>query len=77
MFGIRVLVIFIGVALVIAILKHLAVGSRRASADRRERVDKMVQCHRCGVYLPEQNAIQGNSHYYCSRQHLREDQGQG
>lgn len=73
MFGIRVLLFLIGIALVVLILKRLALGSGSAATRRPEQVGRMVQCSRCGVYLPEQDAIQDGGRYYCSRDHLRED----
>jgi len=75
MFGLRVLVFLVGIALVVVILKRLALGSGPRVARRREQVGRMVQCHHCGLYLPEQEAFQESGRYYCSREHLRKDKG--
>ncbi len=75
MFGIRVLLFLVGIVLVAVILKRLAIGSRPAVTRRQDPVRKMVQCHHCGLYLPEQDAIQDSGRYYCAREHLREDRG--
>ncbi len=36
---------------------------------RRVREGRMVRCHRCGVYLPEGDALQADGHFYCCREH--------
>lgn len=77
MFGIRVLLFVIGIALVVVILKRLATGSKPVAGPRREQVGKMVQCHHCGLYLPQQDAIEDSGRYYCSQDHLREDRDKG
>ena len=33
----------------------------------------MVQCRRCGVYLPEGDAINEGAFFYCSEAHRDED----
>ena len=74
MFGLRVLLLLIGIGLVIAILNHLARGSGRITEKKPKNVDKMVKCRQCGTYFPEKEAIESNGSYYCCEKHRREAQ---
>lgn len=72
MFGIRILLLLIGIGLVIAILAHFARGSGRITEKKPKQVDKMVKCRHCGTYIPEQDAVHSNGRYYCSEQHRQD-----
>lgn len=74
MFGIRILLILIGIALIIVILKRLATGPRRVATGKTDEVDKMVQCKHCGIYLPQKEALKSGDHYFCNEQHRQDDQ---
>lgn len=70
----RFLVIFIAIAAVLALV-------RRALVRRREKrgtggAADMVQCHHCGVYLPEADALRAQGRTYCSEAHGRAERGQ-
>jgi uncharacterized protein len=68
MFGIRILVLLLGIGLVVWILFRLARG--RAVEDRpQKRVGEMVRCSYCGVYVPRNEAVQKGNHYFCSQEH--------
>ena len=72
MFGIRVLIYLLGIALVIWILFRLARGP---AAQRKpdKKVDNMVACSHCGTFVPRNEALQKGDKFYCSRAHLEED----
>lgn len=72
MFGIRILLLLLGIGLVIAILTHFARGSGRLTEKKTRQVDKMVKCHHCGTYIPEQETIESHGRYYCCEQHRRD-----
>lgn len=72
MFGIRILLLLLGIGLVIAILYHFARGSGRVTEKKPRQVDKMVKCRQCGTYIPEQEAIESNGSQYCCEQHRRD-----
>ena len=74
MFGIRILLLLIGIGLVIAILTHFARGSSRITEKKPKHVDKVVECRYCGTYIPEQEAIESNGSYYCCEQHRKDAQ---
>lgn len=74
MFGLRILLILVAIGLVVMLLKRLAVGTGSSGQRKQGKVDRMVQCHQCGVYLPEADAIKDGGHYYCSPQHRQDDQ---
>jgi uncharacterized protein len=38
--------------------------------------EKMVQCARCGVYLPRSESIATQDRFYCSQEHQRADQAE-
>jgi uncharacterized protein len=72
MFGIRILIYLLGIALVVWILFRLA---RNPSIKKpaRKQVDDMVRCARCGTYVPRGEAIHAGDRDYCSTQHRDED----
>ncbi len=72
MFGIRVLLYLVGIALVVWILYRLA-KSPRIESKPRKKVGDMVSCARCGTYVPRDEAIRANEKFYCCSQHRDED----
>ncbi|MDR2450891.1 MAG: hypothetical protein LBE85_03785 [Candidatus Accumulibacter sp.] len=42
-------------------------GTGRASAGRRP--ERMVQCARCGIHLPESESIRDGAVHYCCHEH--------
>jgi uncharacterized protein len=46
---------------------------RPVSGQRPPSVQNMVRCARCGLHVPEREAIQHGGRYYCSAQHQIED----
>jgi len=38
------------------------------------RVENMVACHRCGLHIPEKEAVSRNGRFYCSEAHAREEE---
>lgn len=75
MFGLRILLFFAGIALVVWILVRLARGPRPSQRPRVKSGDT-VKCARCGVYVPREDAVRDGERYYCSEQHRLEDQGE-
>lgn len=37
----------------------------------------MVRCAHCGVHVPQEQALQAEGKWYCSRTHLKQDSGSG
>ncbi len=72
MFGIRLLIYLLGIALVVWILFRLAKSPGIESKPKKQ-VGDMVGCARCGTYVPRDEAIQANDKYYCCDQHRDED----
>jgi uncharacterized protein len=68
----RTLVILITVAVIVIIAKRL-MQKPQAPARRSQKNEHMVQCANCGIYIPEQEALQQDGQYYCSQAHLDED----
>ncbi|MGB5425443.1 MAG: PP0621 family protein [Gammaproteobacteria bacterium] len=68
----RTLVIIIILALIVMIAKRL-LQKPQAPARRSQTNEHMVQCANCGIYIPEQEALQRAGRYYCSQTHLDED----
>ena len=46
---------------------------RSAPGQRPPSVQNMVRCERCGLHVPEREALQDAGRYYCSVQHKLED----
>ena len=64
--------------LVLGFLAYLVFKGFRRTASRRERgedsalaAERMVACARCGVHLPESEAIEGDGLRFCSDEHRR------
>ena len=72
MFGIRVLIFLLGIALVVWILFRLA-RSPSNSKPGKKQVNDMVRCARCGTFVPRNEAIHEGDRDYCSTQHRDED----
>jgi uncharacterized protein len=68
----RTLVIIIVLALVIMIARRL-LAKPQAPVKRKSPGEHMVQCASCGIYIPEQEALQRAGRYYCSQAHLDDD----
>ena len=68
----RFILILIALAVIVMILKRLW---QKPGPEKPNRVlsNKMVQCARCGLYTPEQDAITHDGKTYCSQAHLDED----
>ena len=72
MFGIRVLIYLLGIGLVVWILIRLAKGPHLEKKPVKK-VNDMVRCARCGMFVPRHEAIGEEDHYYCCSQHRDED----
>jgi uncharacterized protein len=72
MFGMRVLLVLIGIGLVIWILIRLAKGPSLANKPQKK-VGDMVRCSHCGVYVPRGDALQQGDRYFCCREHRDAD----
>ena len=68
----RTLFIIIVLALVIMIARRL-LARPETPVTRRSASEHMVQCANCGIFIPEQEALQRAGRYYCSQAHLDED----
>lgn len=66
----RLVIILIGLWLVLTLVKR-ALASRRKSPSDKPAVAKMVACARCGVHIPESEAVRDGNKYYCSEEHRR------
>jgi len=45
--------------------------SRTGSKPRQ--IETFVACHKCGLHIPQQEAIESRGNYYCSESHRDED----
>jgi len=72
MFGIRILIYLLGIALVVWILFRLA-RSPASEKPVKKQVDDMVCCAHCGTFVPKNEAIREGDRNYCSTQHRDED----
>ena len=66
----RTLLIFIALAIIVAVARQLWLRPRRRQQRRRQLSGKMAQCSHCGMYIPEQEALREGDRWYCSREHL-------
>ena len=71
----RILLILIALALIVMIVKRLWSQGQRP-ARNRELTGKMVQCANCGIFIPQQEALEQDGRFYCSRKHRDEANSQ-
>ena len=64
----RTLLIFIALAVIVMVIKRLWLQKRQTPGNR-ELTGRMVQCETCGIFVPEQEALERDGHHYCSREH--------
>ncbi len=71
----RLLIILAGVWLVIHFVRRALSRRRRPSVPGggTESIARMLRCERCGIYVPESEAITFRGKVYCSETHRRED----
>ena len=70
----RMLLIFIALAIIVMIVKRLWLRPRVETPKRKRLSGDMVQCKHCGMYLPEPEAIRSQQQWYCSTEHRDADQ---
>ncbi len=46
-------------------------SKKGADSKKDEKVDEMVECSRCGIYVDIDEAIISNGKYYCSKECLK------
>lgn len=72
----RVIAILVVVWLVVYMVKR-TLGQRQPKEDERplhqRRSEKVVRCARCGVHVPESEAVREQDRFYCSQAHRDED----
>lgn len=66
----RLVIILFGLWLVLQIIKR-ALASHENHPSRKPSITNMVACARCGVHLPESEAIQKDGKHYCCEEHLK------
>ena len=65
----RMLLILIALAIIVLVVKRLWFSPKVDTRTRRQLSGQMVQCHHCGMYLPEPEALRGGDHWFCSIKH--------
>ncbi len=67
--------------LLIAVVWLLAYGivrlrrAKRSPAQQQALTTKMVRCHYCGLYAPEEEAVVADKRTYCCSEHRDQDIG--
>lgn len=47
--------------------------SQKPRARKPKQVETIVACHKCGLHIPQHEAIESRGNYYCSESHRDED----
>jgi len=68
----KILLLVIPALLVWWILRLLRSSSAPADRQTRPPVENMVACEKCGLHVPEKEAIVREGKNYCSEEHARE-----
>jgi uncharacterized protein len=74
--GIRVLLLGIAIWLLFLTGRRLFRRLKSRHAEGRRPVTpmvNMVSCHHCGLHLPQNEALEKDSRYYCCREHMQAD----
>lgn len=67
-----ILLLFLGLLAYLVFKGFQRAASRRnGDADRPKAPERMVACARCGVHLPESEALEGDGGRFCSEEHRR------
>ena len=72
--GIRTLVVIAAIVLVIFMVKRL-LGSRKndnGDVAKQRPSTAMVQCHHCGTFVPENEAVLRHQFIYCCDDHANQ-----
>jgi uncharacterized protein len=65
----RTLLIFIALALIVMAVRQLLRKPPRRDTAARSMTGRMVQCARCGIFVPEDEALERDGLHYCSPEH--------
>ncbi len=67
-----ILMLFLGLLAYLVFKGFRRASTRRGEQARRPQApERMVACARCGVHLPESEAIEGEGGRFCSEEHRR------
>ena len=47
--------------------------SVKRQAPKTKQIETFVACHKCGLHIPQQEAIESQGRYYCSESHRDAD----
>lgn len=71
---IRILTIAFLIWLAIYFVKRLINSSSQIRRPHKPReIENMVACHKCGLHVPQEEAIESKGRYYCSESHRDAD----
>ncbi|WP_428609849.1 PP0621 family protein [Sedimenticola sp.] len=69
--GIRLLLILLTLWVLYISVRRYIRRREKNDVNRQNKIaDNMVQCKFCGTYLPESEALKNNSDFFCSKEHL-------
>ena len=69
----RLLILAVVAFLIYTLLRQLLRGRGRREIPRQSaRSGTMVRCQRCGLHIPEPEALQADGKYFCNNKHLKE-----
>lgn len=66
----RIIIILVGLWLVLQVIKR-AGTTRKNPSPGPPPIAKMVSCDRCGVHVPESEAIWDDNKHYCCEEHRK------
>ena len=68
----KILLLVIPVLLIWWILRLLRNPTPSVTRQNKPRVENMVACEKCGLHVPENEAVTRNGKFYCSEEHAQE-----
>jgi uncharacterized protein len=69
--GIRYLLLAVAIWALFILLRHLLKRPEKRRPEERPIPENMVACARCGIHLPESEALKKGDLYFCCREHMR------
>lgn len=65
----KILLLLAGIFLVLVLFSKPRRRAARAEPEQPKRVEDMVRCGHCGVYLPKHESISSDGQYFCCEEH--------
>jgi uncharacterized protein len=74
--GIRYLLLAVAIWVLFILLRRLIARRGKGQSSGGVAPVNMVSCARCGIHVPQPEALQKDGRFYCCREHMQPEEGQ-